>query len=45
MCGPITPETPSGSKYFLLLVDDHSRFMWLTVLPSKDRAAAAIKEF
>jgi len=45
LCGPITPETPSGSKYFLLLVDDCSRFMWLTVLPSKDRAAAAIKEF
>ena len=45
MCGPITPETLSGNKYFLLLVDDRSRFMWLTVLPSKDRAAAAIREF
>jgi len=45
LCGPITPETLSGNKYFLLLVDDRSRFMWLTVLPSKDRAAAAIREF
>ena len=45
LCGPITPETLSSNKYFLLLVDDRSRFMWLTVLPSKDRAAAAIREF
>ena len=45
MCGPITPETLSGNKYFLLLVDDRSHFMWLTVLPSKDRAAEAIREF
>ena len=45
MCGPITSETPSGNKYFFLLVDDRSRFMWLTALPSKDQAAAAIREF
>jgi hypothetical protein len=44
-CGPITPETPSGGKYFLLLVDDKSRFMWLKVLARKNQAAAAIKEF
>ena len=23
-CGPITPATPSGNRYFLLLVDDYS---------------------
>ncbi|WVZ50371.1 hypothetical protein U9M48_001629 [Paspalum notatum var. saurae] len=45
LCGPITPATPSGNSYFLLLVDDRSRYMWLALLPSKDRAAAAIKEF
>jgi hypothetical protein len=45
LCGPITPETPSGGKYFLLLVDDKSRFMWLKVLARKNQAAAAIKEF
>jgi hypothetical protein len=45
MCGPITPVTPSGNQYFLLLVDDMSRFMWLVLLPSKDQAAAAIKNF
>jgi hypothetical protein len=25
--GPITPLTPSGNRYFLLLVDDYSRYM------------------
>lgn len=43
LCGPISPPTPSGNRYFLLLVDDYSRFMWLSLLPSKDGAAAAIK--
>jgi hypothetical protein len=28
-----------------LLVDDHSRFMWLRLLASKDEAADAIKQF
>jgi hypothetical protein len=37
--------TPRGNKYFLLLVDDHSRFMWLKLLESKDGAADAIKHF
>lgn len=43
MCGPITLETPSGNKYFLLLVDDYSCYMWVSLLPSKDAPAAAIK--
>lgn len=45
LCGPIFSATPSGSRYFLLLVDDKSRFMWLTVLAMKDQAARAIKMF
>lgn len=43
LCGPVTPATPSGNNYFLLLVDDYSRYMWLAAIPSKDRAAAAIR--
>ena len=27
ICGPITLMTPSDSRYFLLLVDDKSRYM------------------
>lgn len=42
LCVPITPANPSGKKYFLLLVDDATRFMWLSLLTSKDEAPAAI---
>jgi hypothetical protein len=41
--GPIKPVTPSGNCYFLLLVDDFSRYMWVVLLPTKDEAPAAIK--
>jgi hypothetical protein len=27
LCGPINPRTPRGNGYFLLLVDDYSRYM------------------
>jgi transposase InsO family protein len=33
-----------GNKYFLLLVDDLSRYMWVAAIPSNDCAAAAIKD-
>jgi hypothetical protein len=29
ICGKIAPATPSGNQYFLLLVDDRSRFTWI----------------
>ena len=45
ICGPITLTTPSGNRYFLLLVDDMSRYMWLCLLASKDQAPAAIRRF
>jgi hypothetical protein len=45
LCGPIDPPTPGGKRYFLLLVDDHSRYMWIFLLASKDQASAAIKKF
>jgi transposase InsO family protein len=45
LCGPIEPATPAGNRYFLLLVDDMSRYMWLTLIRSKDEAANAIKHF
>jgi hypothetical protein len=44
LCGPISPATPRGNKNFLLLVDDLNRYIWVAVIPSKDRAAAAIKD-
>ena len=42
--GLITPATNDGRWYFLLLIDDYSRYMWLQLLTSKDEAAAAIKK-
>jgi hypothetical protein len=43
LCGPVTPVTPGGRRYFLLLVDDFSRFMWVMILGSKGEAADAIR--
>ena len=43
LCGPVTPATPGGRRYFLLLVDDLSRYMWVMVLGSKGEAANAIR--
>ena len=40
LCGPITPATCGGRWYFLLLMDDCSRYMWLQLLTSKDKAEA-----
>jgi len=36
LCGPITPVTTGGNKYFMLLVDDYSRWMKVYLLKSKD---------
>lgn len=43
LCGPVKPATPGDKRYFLLLVDDASRFMWLVLLAAKSDAAEAIK--
>ncbi|KAL8102527.1 hypothetical protein AgCh_027143 [Apium graveolens] len=45
LCGPILPETSGGNKYFLLLVDDYSRAMWVYFLKTKDEAFDAFKKF
>lgn len=45
LCGPISPETPGERRYFLLLVDDFSRYMWILLLSTKDEAPTAIKRF
>jgi transposase InsO family protein len=45
LCGPITPATPGGKQYFLLLVDEKSRYMWATLLATKSDTLAAVKKF
>ena len=43
LCGPISPATPTGRRFFLLLVDDATRYMWIALLSAKSDAAATIK--
>ncbi|CAD6270422.1 unnamed protein product [Miscanthus lutarioriparius] len=38
LCGPVTPATAGGNMYFILLVDDHTRWMQVYLLKSKDQA-------
>jgi IS30 family transposase len=45
LCGKISSPTPADNQFFLLMVDDRSRYMSVVLLPSKDRAAEAIGEF
>jgi hypothetical protein len=45
LCGPVTPVTPDEKWYFLLLVDDMSRYMWHRLITSKDQALAHIRNF
>jgi hypothetical protein len=44
LCGHITPPTPGGKSFFLLIVDDYSRFMWLELLASKSKALQYFKK-
>jgi transposase InsO family protein len=43
LCGPGTPAIPEGRCYFLLLIDDLSRYMWGVVFQSKGEATNAIR--
>nr|GEU54259.1 zinc finger, CCHC-type [Tanacetum cinerariifolium] len=45
LCGPIIPPTPTGNRYFMLLVDDYSRVMWVYLLKAKDEALEVFKNF
>src|SRR5438132_14004926 len=45
ICGPITPATPGGRCYFLLLVDHQSRYMWVALLSAKGETTVVIKRF
>lgn len=44
LCGSITPATPAGNSYFLLVVDDCTRYMWVLLLKTKDQALSAFKK-
>ena len=45
ICEPISPCTLAENKYFLLIVDDSTRWMWLYMLEAKSDAFEAFKKF
>jgi transposase InsO family protein len=43
LCGPVMPVTLGGRRYFLLLIDDATCYMWVVLLTAKSEASSAIK--
>ncbi|RVW19923.1 Retrovirus-related Pol polyprotein from transposon RE2 [Vitis vinifera] len=43
--GPTPVVGTNGARYFVLFVDDHTRFSWLYLLASKDQAISAFLQF
>ncbi|RVX23193.1 Retrovirus-related Pol polyprotein from transposon RE1 [Vitis vinifera] len=43
--GPAPVVGTNGARYFVLFVDDHTRFSWLYLLASKDQAISAFLQF
>jgi len=43
LCGPITPTMNGGKRYFMLIVDDCTRFMWQVLISSKAEAFESFK--
>ena len=35
LCGPMSMDSLGGSKFFMLIVDDYSRYMWVYFLTHK----------
>ena len=45
LCGPITPATIGENHYFMLIVDDYSRWMWVNILRTKDQTLPVFTKF
>ena len=43
--GPFHVATHTGHKYFLSIVDDHSRYVWIHLLHSKSEASKLLQNF
>jgi hypothetical protein len=44
LCGPISPTTPDGKRYIMLVVDDMSRYMWVVLLTNKSDGEDAFRK-
>ena len=45
ICCPISPPTLGRSQYFLLIVDDYSRLMWVAMMKLKSQALSHFQKF
>ncbi|CAJ2635927.1 unnamed protein product [Trifolium pratense] len=45
ICGPITPQSNGGSRYFMTFTDDFSRKTWIYVLKEKSLAFECFQSF
>jgi len=43
--GPASVKATSGAKYFILFLDDYSRYTWFYPLHTKDQALSTFKQF
>ncbi|KAL5544306.1 hypothetical protein UlMin_008090 [Ulmus minor] len=43
--GPASITSTNGARYFILFVDDHTRFTWFFPLQTKDHALPTFKQF
>jgi len=43
--GPLFVTVVHGHKYFLTIVDDFSRFLWVTLLKNKSEVSGHVKNF
>ncbi|GKA21355.1 putative ribonuclease H-like domain-containing protein, partial [Tanacetum coccineum] len=45
LCGPMRGASINGKKYILVIVDDYSRYTWVSFLRTKDEAPDMIINF
>ncbi|KAI5314395.1 hypothetical protein L3X38_043571 [Prunus dulcis] len=45
LCGPMQNESIAGNKYFMLLIDDHTRMSWVYLLRHKSEALICFRKF
>lgn len=45
LCGPMRNVTPGGNRYFLSIIDDYSRYLWLYLLKNKAEAKGCIMNY
>ena len=45
LCGPISPPTTARNRYILVIIDDHSRYMWSILLKGKGEAFDKFQKF